>query len=93
MTNRKRREFIVDGAKMTGAAICAAAIGHGLLSPSGSQAAAIKFPESICGVENKKKHAVLIAFASKCGSTGEVAEAIGDVLCQRGAIVETKWVN
>ena len=38
MKNRNRREFIVDSAKMTGAAICAAAIGHELLLPLDSEA-------------------------------------------------------
>ena len=93
MKNRNRREFIVDSAKMTGAAICAAAIGHELLLPLDSEASGIKLPQSSCGVENKSGHKVLIAYASQCGSTGEVAEAIGDVLCQCGAAAETKWVK
>jgi menaquinone-dependent protoporphyrinogen oxidase len=93
MKNRSRREFIVDSAKMTAAAICAAAIGNDLLLPLESEAAGIKLLESSCGVENKNGPKVLIAYASQCGSTGEVAEAIGDVLCQCGAFVETKWVK
>ncbi len=31
---------------------------------------------------------ILIAYASKCGSTGEVAEAIGQELSQSGALVD-----
>ena len=42
---------------------------------------------------NETGHKVLIAYASQCGSTGEVAEAIGKILCQGGAKVETKWVK
>ncbi len=33
---------------------------------------------------------ILIAYASKCGSTGEVAEAIGKTLCEQGASVDVK---
>lgn len=36
---------------------------------------------------------VLMAYASKCGSTGEIAQAIGDVLCQGGAEVDVKPVK
>ena len=77
MKNRNRREFIVDGAKMTAAAIFAAATANELLLPLESEASGIKLPESSCGVENKSGPKVLIAYASQCGSTGEVAEAIG----------------
>jgi menaquinone-dependent protoporphyrinogen oxidase len=93
MKNRNRREFIVDSAKMTAAAIFAAAAANELLLPLESEASGIKLPESSCGVENKNGPKVLIAYASQCGSTGEVAEAIGDVLCQCGDFAETKWVK
>lgn len=36
---------------------------------------------------------ILIAFASQYGTTGEVAEAIGDTLSQRGRFVETQRVQ
>ena len=93
MNNLNRREFIVDGTKMTGAAICTAAMGWELLLPLDSEASSVKFPESSCGAENISGSRVLIAYASQCGSTGEVAEAIGNVLCQCGAVAETKWVK
>ena len=93
MKDRTRREFLIDSAKMTGAAISAATLGREFLLPQASEAASVKFPESDCGFENENGHKVLVAYASKCGSTGEVAEAIGEVLCQGGATVETKWVK
>ncbi|MCK4451224.1 MAG: flavodoxin domain-containing protein [Anaerolineae bacterium] len=37
-------------------------------------------------MENK----VLVAYASRAGSTGEVAEAIGQVLCEAGAAVDVR---
>jgi len=57
------------------------------------KAANIQFPESACGSENEGGHKILVAYASKFGTTGEVAEAIGDVLCQDGNTVETKWIK
>lgn len=33
---------------------------------------------------------ILVAYASKCGSTGEVAEAIGQVLCDGGAATDVR---
>ena len=33
---------------------------------------------------------ILVAYASRCGSTGEVAEAIGQVLCDAGAAVDVR---
>jgi len=33
---------------------------------------------------------ILLAYASKCGATGEVAEAIGQVLCDGGAVVDVR---
>lgn len=88
-----RREFIVDSTMMTAGAIGAITLGSGVLSPEKAQAANVKFPESNCGVENENGHKILIAYASQCGSTGEVAGAIGEVLCQNGATVETKWIK
>ena len=93
MKIQSRREFIVDSAKITGGAICAAALGHDLLAPHESAAAEIDFVETNCGLENGSGPKILVTYASKCGSTGEVAEAIGNVLCQQGAVVETKRIQ
>ena len=93
MRNRTRREFIIDSVKMTATAIGIATLGGEFLLPQASEAANVKFPESNCGVENKNGHKVLVAYASQCGSTGKVAEAIGEVFCQGDATVETKWVK
>ena len=42
---------------------------------------------------NKDSRKILVAYASQFGTTGEVAEAIGDVFCQNGCTVETKWIK
>ena len=36
---------------------------------------------------------VLVAYASRCGSTAEVGQAIADRLCQRGAMVDVRAVE
>ena len=36
---------------------------------------------------------ILVAYASRAGSTGEIAEAIGKVLCQTGASVDVRQVK
>ncbi len=36
---------------------------------------------------------ILIVYASKCGSTGEVAQAIGQSLCDKGATVDVRPVK
>jgi menaquinone-dependent protoporphyrinogen oxidase len=63
------------------------------MSPLTVQAAKVEFPESSCGVEKEKARRVLVAYASDCGSTGEVAEAIGQVLCDKGATVDVRLVE
>ena len=93
MKNLLRRKFLIDSAKTTGVIIGAATLGKELLFSQTIESANAQFPESSCGSKNKGGHKILIAYASKFGTTGEVAEAIGEVLCQAGNTVETKWVK
>jgi len=93
MKNQTRRKFIVDSAKIAGTAICASTLGQGLLFAQDPEDAYIQFPESSCGTKNKEGYKILIAYASDCGTTGEVAVAIGDALCEEGNTVETLWVK
>ena len=48
-----------------------------------SHATDIKFPEGKCGGEKNIEKRVLVAYASKYGSTGGVADAIGKELCSK----------
>lgn len=88
-----RREFIVDGTKLVGGAVGTLALGGTLLSPQDAMAAKVEFPESSCGTERLNGKKVLVAYASFCGSTGGVAEAIGQVLCDHGSSVEVLLVK
>jgi menaquinone-dependent protoporphyrinogen oxidase len=93
MKDQTRREFIFDSTKIISVIIGTAVLGEVLLLLRVAKAEDVQFPESNCGSKNKGGHKILIAYASKFGTTGEVAEAIGDVLCQEDNTVETKWVK
>ncbi|MBL7063605.1 MAG: flavodoxin domain-containing protein [Anaerolineae bacterium] len=58
------------------------------LTALGLQQPALEFVESNCGGESEMSLKILVAYASKCGSTGKVAEAIGQVLCEGSTAVD-----
>lgn len=53
-----------------------------------SHAAAVTFSESQCGGKSLMGKKLLVAYASKYGSTGGIADAIGQELCSKGATVD-----
>ena len=56
-----------------------------------SHAAEIKFPEGRCGGKMDKK--ILVAYASKYGATGGIADAIGKELCAKGVSADVALVK
>lgn len=56
-----------------------------------SEAVEHQFSFSSCG--EKGEHKILVAYASQFGTTHEVAEVIGQVLCKGGVAVEIKWIK
>jgi menaquinone-dependent protoporphyrinogen oxidase len=81
---RRRFLALAGGAiGVTGLACCG-------LTALGMQQPEVEFVESSCGGENGMSKKVLVAYASKCGSTGEVAEAIGQTLCADGVAVDVR---
>jgi menaquinone-dependent protoporphyrinogen oxidase len=67
------------------------AVGVGILSCGGVGLLATRQPkvelvESSCGQQAQTR--VLVAYASRTGTTGEVAEAIGKTLCEHGAAAD-----
>lgn len=89
-----RREFIADGSIMAaGLALGGLTLSGDLFSPPQAFGAAINFPESSCQPNQSPKKKILIAYASACGSTGGVAEAIGRDLCDQGAQVDVRLIN
>ena len=84
----RRRFLMLAGGTVgvTGLACCG-------LTVLSTQQPAVEFVESSCGGENEMSEKILVAYASKCGSTGEVAEAIGQTLCDAGAAVDVRLAN
>lgn len=94
MGNMTRRAFMVKGSTTAGALVGGLAMGREFLSPPKALSGEIEFPESSCEPEKKagtKK--ILVAYASACGSTGGVAEAIGKGLCAKGAQVDMRLMK
>ena len=63
----------------------------GTLGAGDSHAADIKFPEGRCRGKMEKK--VLVTYASKYGSTGGVADAIGKELCAKGVNADVVMIK
>jgi menaquinone-dependent protoporphyrinogen oxidase len=85
-TGISRRRFLVLGAGAT-------ALACGGMGALGMQPPAVELATSSCGVGNDPRERVLVAYASQCGSTGEIAAAIGQVLCEAGAAVDVHPVD
>jgi menaquinone-dependent protoporphyrinogen oxidase len=93
MVDHTRKTCILGSTKKNAAVLASAALGKEILLPRTIEAKNIKFVESHCGRSKQSKQRILIAYASKYGSTSEVAVAIGKVLCHEGHIAETKKIK
>jgi len=58
-----------------------------------AQAAGPRLAESSCGRQGKDSRRILVAYDSRCGTTGGVAEAVAEVLCRQGASVDVRPVG
>jgi menaquinone-dependent protoporphyrinogen oxidase len=54
---------------------------------------AVEMVESSCEGEGDMRDKLLIAYASRCGSTSEVADAIGQTLCATGTAVDVRQMK
>jgi len=88
-----RREFMRRSAYLAGGGMCALSTGSGLLMPTESRAADIAFLETSCGENHPQPRRVLVAYASMHGSTGEVAQAIGQTLCGHGVAADIRLIK
>lgn len=68
-----------------------AAIAFGSI-PEAGRAGEIQFPEGSCGGDKMGKR-VLVTYASKYGSTGGVADAIGKGLCGKGLAADVALIR
>jgi len=87
-TKVTRRRFLL----LAGGTAGAAALTCGGLAIS-ARPPEIKFIEESFGDGTNMKDKILVAYASKCGSTGQVAQAIGQILADNGAAVDVRPLN
>ncbi len=88
-----RRDFIADGVTAVGGAMGLAMLGSFLTPARFAHASKGGVPEPSCGNGGKSNERVLVAYASMSGSTGGVAQAIGETLCGAGAAVDIRLVD
>jgi menaquinone-dependent protoporphyrinogen oxidase len=81
-----RRRFLT----LAGGAVGATALACCGPTVFGTQQPEVELVESSCGEESDMENKVLVAYASKCGSTAGVAEAIGEVLCASGTAADVR---
>ena len=87
-----RREFIGKSALLAGGALGSLAIAKNVWSAEDASDNTVRFFEKR-GDEGGGGHRVLVAYASRCGSTGGVAGAIAGVFCDNGASVDVLQVE
>jgi len=88
-TGLGRRSFLV----LVGGTISALTLPYGRVIALESRQPAVKFHESGSEKDRKMKNRILIAYGTRCGSTGGVAEAIGQVFSTAGAAVDVRLVK
>lgn len=88
-TSISRRQFLIWAGAVTGASVVAC----GGLGVWVTAQPAVDFKHFTCVKENNVNDKVLVTYASRAGATGDVAEAIGQVLCDTGATVEVRPVD
>jgi menaquinone-dependent protoporphyrinogen oxidase len=91
MNQRKgisRRRFLI-GAGAAGLSL-AACSGAGVLAMREPH---IEFSELSCGQEASDQGKVLVTYVSQFGSTGEVAAAVAQTLCERGLAADVRRVT
>jgi menaquinone-dependent protoporphyrinogen oxidase len=71
----------------------ATALGCCGLTVLGARTPEIEMKQLECGGRSKMRERILVVYATKAGSTGEVAEAIGQVLCGGGAAVDVRSIE
>jgi len=88
-----RREFMISGSVMVGTGACFLAPGSGAFLAPKAHAAKVDFYEGKCGDEKNMGKRVLVVYASKYGSTGGVADAIGKELCGKDVAVDVALIK
>jgi len=88
-TEMGRRRFLI----LVGGAISALTLSNDKVIAQETRQPAVEFNKSSYEKDRKMKNRLLIAYGSRCGSTGGVAETIGQVLSVAGAAVDVRLVK
>jgi menaquinone-dependent protoporphyrinogen oxidase len=84
-----RRNFLtVAGITVGAAAVACSGLGYAATLPP-----EIDTPQLTYGKDNEMNKRILVTYATRAGSTGEVASAIGETLAGRGFLVEVKPIK
>jgi len=87
--NLTRRDFL----KLSGLALATSLVACSGLGYVATQAPPSSLPELNFRKENRMNKSILIAYATRAGSTAEIAAALGETLAERGFSVEVKPVK
>jgi menaquinone-dependent protoporphyrinogen oxidase len=88
-TEMGRRSFLT----LVGGAISALTLPYDKVIALETRQVAVEFNKLSYEKDRKMKNRLLIAYGSRCGSTGGVAEAIGQVLSMAGAAMDVRLVK
>jgi len=88
-TKTTRRRFLL----LMGGTIGASALACGGLATLGARSPQVELVEESFGDKTNMKDRILVAYASKCGSTGQVAKTIGQTLADTGATVDVRPIK
>ncbi len=84
-----RRSFLTLSASL----MAAIAFGGCRSTPDLARAGETQFPEERCGGDKNREKRVLVTYASKYGSTGGVADAIGKEFCGQGLAADVALIR
>ena len=88
-TKITRRQFLL----LMGGTVGATVLAGGGLAAFGTREPDIEFIRESYEGNPKMKNKILVAYASKCGSTSEVAQVIGQTLANSGNKVDVRPIN
>jgi len=88
-----RREFLKSGTVTAAVSVGLLLSGQGGLQPRKVHSDDTVFYNGRCGQADGPGPKILVTYASYLGTTGGIAQAIGESLCERGADVDIRQIS